>query len=58
LCALGGMNGYFNKTVSFTDISNTPEPELFPLSLVMASVIAVAVVGAGLGLLLYFIKRK
>jgi hypothetical protein len=52
------MNGYFNKAVSFTvDISSTPEPELFS-SLVTASIIAVAVVGAGLGLPLYLIKRK
>jgi hypothetical protein len=44
---VGGLNGYFNETVSFTvDTSNTPEPEPFPTALVIASVIAVIVVFA------------
>jgi len=54
---IGGINAYFNETVSFTvDTSNTPEPpELFPTSLIIASVITVAV---SVGLLVYFKKRK
>ena len=55
---IGGMNCYFNETVSFTvDTSNTPEPpEPFPTSLIIASVITVAVVG--ISLLVYYKKRK
>ena len=36
----------------------TPEPESFPTSLVMASSLTVAAVCAGLGLLVYLVKRK
>ena len=55
--SIGGSNAYFNETVSFTvDTSNTPEPpEPFPTSLIIASVITVAV---SVGLLVYFKKRK
>ena len=54
---IGGMNCYFNETVSFTvDTLNTPKPpEPFPTSLIIASVITVAV---SVGLLVYFKKRK
>ena len=54
---IGGINAYFNETVSFTvDTSNTPEPpEPFPKSLIIASVITVAF---SVGLLVYFKKRK
>lgn len=56
---IGGMTCYFNETVSFTvDTANTPEPESFPTSLVIASSVTVTVVLVGLGLLLYGIKRK
>jgi len=54
---IGGINAYFNETVSFTvDTSNTPEPpEPLPTSLIIASLITVTV---SVGLLVYFKKRK
>ncbi|MEM2130519.1 MAG: hypothetical protein QXZ70_07985 [Candidatus Bathyarchaeia archaeon] len=54
---VGGLNGYFNETVSFTvDKSIIPEPDSLPTSIAIASVVTVAV--AGIGLLVYFKKRK
>ena len=53
---VGGLNGYFNETVSFT-VNKTiiPEPDSLPVSAAIASVVIVAVVGVGL--LVYFKKR-
>jgi hypothetical protein len=54
---IGGLNGYFNETVSFSvDTSNMQQPDPFLTTMVVASVITVAVVG--IGLLVYFKKRK
>jgi len=54
---VGGLNGYFNETVSFTvDKSIIPEPNALPTVVAIASVVTVAV--AGIGLLVYFKKRK
>jgi hypothetical protein len=54
---IGDLNGYFNETVSFSvDTSNMQEPGPFLTVLVVASVITVVV--AGIGVLLYFKKRK
>ncbi len=56
---VGGLNGYFNETVSFiVDTLSTPEPEPFSIFLVIVFVIGATVVCIGLGLLLYRIKRK
>jgi hypothetical protein len=53
----GGLNCYFNETVSFTvDKSIIPEPDSLPTSVAIASVITVAVVG--IGLLVYHKKHK
>jgi hypothetical protein len=53
---VGGLNGYFNETVSFTvDKSIIPEPGSLPTSIAIASVVTVAV--AGIGMLMYFKKR-
>jgi hypothetical protein len=66
--SISGLNGYFNETVYFnvnTDkstsepsptMSSLPEPASFATILVIASVVAVAVVGVGL--LIYFQKCK
>jgi hypothetical protein len=54
---VGGLNGYFNETVSFT-VDTTPEPEPFPQSLIIASAIAIAVICTSLSLLIYFKNRK
>jgi hypothetical protein len=66
--SVSGLNGYFNETVYFnvnTDkstsessptMSSLPEPASFATILVIASVVAVAVVGVGL--LIYFQKCK
>ena len=55
--AISGLTGNFNATISFeVDTSNTPIVEPFPTTLVIASVITVAVVSVTL--LLYFKKRK
>jgi hypothetical protein len=52
---VGGLNGYFNETVSFTvDKSIIQEPDSLPAFIVIASVIIVAVVG--IGMLMYFKK--
>lgn len=52
---VGGLNAYFNETVSFTvDKSIISEPDSLPTSLAIASVITVAVVGVVL--LVYFKK--
>jgi len=54
---VGGLNGYFNETVSFTvDKSIIPEPDSLPTSVAIASVIIVAVVG--IGLLVYHKKHR
>lgn len=54
---VGGLIGYFNETVSFTvDKSIIPETNSLPTSIAIASVVIVAVVG--IGLLVYFKKRK
>jgi len=54
---VGGLNGYFNETVSFiVDKSIIPETNSLPTSIAIASVVTAAVVG--IGLLVYFKKRK
>ena len=54
---IGGINAYFNETVSFTvDKSKMQEPEPFPTTIVIASEITVAI--AGIILLVCCIKRK
>ena len=54
---VGGLNGYFNETVSFSmDTSKIQEPDPFPILIAVASVIVVA--GIGIGLLVYFKKPK
>ena len=55
------LNIYANDTVGNMGASETicfAITEPFPSSLVIASIVAVAVLGAGLGLLLYLIRRK
>jgi hypothetical protein len=55
--AISGLTGNFNATISFrVDTSTTPITEPFSTTLIIASVIIVAVVGVGL--LVYFKKRK
>lgn len=55
--AISGLRGNFNTTVSFTvDTSTTPITEPFPTTLIIASIVTVAVVGVCL--LVYFKKRK
>lgn len=54
---IGGLNGYFNETVSFTvDTSNPPTTEPFPASLLFVASVGIAI--AAIGLLAYFKKRK
>jgi hypothetical protein len=54
---IGGLNGYFNETVSFTvDTSNTSTVAPFPASLLFVA--SVGIVIAIIGLLVYFKKRK
>lgn len=54
---IGGLNGYFNETVSFTvDTSNTSTVAPFPASLLF--VVSVGIAIAIIGLLVYFRKRK
>jgi hypothetical protein len=54
--AIGGLTGNFNETTSFEVDTSTTIVEPFPTTLVIASVITVAVVGVGL--LIYFKKYK
>jgi hypothetical protein len=54
---VGGLNGYFNETVSFTvDTSNTPTATPFPASLLFVASVGIAI--AATGLFVYFKKRK
>ena len=54
---IGGINAYFNDTVSFTvDTSKMQEPDPFLTTIVVTSVITVAIVG--ISLLVYYKKRK
>jgi hypothetical protein len=54
---IGGLNGFFNETVSFTtDKSNTPTTEPFPVSLLFVASVGIAI--AATGLFVYFKKRK
>jgi hypothetical protein len=54
---VGGLNGYFNETVSFTvNTSNTPTATSFPASLLFVASVGIAV--AAIGLFVYFKKRK
>jgi hypothetical protein len=54
---VGGLNGYFNETVSFTvDKSNILAPDSLLASAAIASAVTVGVVC--MGLLLYFKKRR
>ena len=55
---IGGLNCYFNETVSFTvDTSNMQEPDPSPTTIVVAVTITVVAVVA-VGFLVYFKKRK
>ena len=56
--AIDGLAGTFNETVPFTvNTSTTTITEPFPTALVMASIVFLVVV-IGIGLLVYFKKRK
>lgn len=54
---IGGLNGYFNETVTFTiDTASTSKLESFVLSLIIASLITLAV--EGIGVIIHFKKHK
>jgi hypothetical protein len=57
---IGGMTCYFNETVSFkVDTSPTPTTVLFPITLVVSSIIVIAVIAiVGVGLAIYFKRHK
>lgn len=57
---IGGMTCYFNETVFFKiDTSPTPTTELFPITLVVSSIIVIAVVAiVGVGLVIQFRRHK
>jgi hypothetical protein len=54
---VGGLNGHFNETVSFTvNTSNTPTATPFPASLLFVASVGIAI--AAIGLFVYIKKRK